>query len=100
MRRGRPKSVGSALGDVTGRVGALGAGVMRVLSEVSAGYNKPIRKKARRRAAEGGAAASGRKTANVKRGRKRRKAAEKPVGVTRSKTTRGGKRKTDGRKKK
>jgi hypothetical protein len=73
--RGGGREVRYFLDEVSGRVVALGAGVLRVLSEIRTGYNKPVVKRKRRRPA--GAAARSAKGSRRKGRRAARPAAER-----------------------
>jgi len=98
--RGGGKEVRYFLDEVSGRVVALGAGVLRVLSEIRTAYNKPLAKRKGRRPA--GAAARSAKGSRRKRQRAVRPVAEKASAAARTKKAksrgRGAASKNSGRK--
>jgi len=86
--RGGGREVRYFLDEVSGRVVALGAGVLRVLSEIRTAYNKPLAKRKGRRPA-GAAARSG--------SRRKRQRAVRPVAEKASAAARTKKAKSRGR---
>jgi hypothetical protein len=74
--RGGGREVRYFLDEVSGRVVALGAGVLRVLSEIRTAYNKPVAKRKGRRPA--GAAT---RSAKGSRRRRQRRAARSREGL-------------------
>jgi ATPase subunit of ABC transporter with duplicated ATPase domains len=75
------------LDEVSGRVVALGAGVLRVLSEIRTAYNEPLVKRKSRRPA--GAAARSTKGSRRKRPRAAQPVAEKASARTKKVKSRG-----------